>query len=229
MTGTLIQFPSNGTTTPGYLARPAFGAHPGVVLIQEWWGLVDHIKDVTARLAREGFVVLAPDLYHGEQTSSPDQAGKMLMALNIERAAKEIRAAADYLAADPEVEPKRIGVMGFCMGGQLALFAGQEYPERFGAVVDFYGIHPNVRIDPQRVNVPVLLHFANRDKSVPVDAAREFVTRLEGAQKTVHAHFYDADHAFFNDTRAEVYHKENAELAWTRSLAFLRHHLKRAS
>ena len=226
MTGRLIDFPSNGTTTPGYLSRPAFGTHRGVVLIQEWWGLVDHIRDVAARLAREGFVVLAPDLYHGEKTTTPDAAGKMLMALDIPRAAKEIGAAADHLIADASVDPKRVGVMGFCMGGQLALYAGQEYPQKFGAVVDFYGIHPNARIEPERIAVPVLMHFANRDKSVPVDDAREFVKKLERANKTVHAHFYEADHAFLNDTRPEVYDKETAELAWTRSVAFLRHHLE---
>lgn len=221
----MIEFPSNGGTTPGFLATPATPHAPGLVLIQEWWGLVSHIKDVATRAAAEGFVVLAPDLYHGEQAKSPDRAGKMLMALDIPRAAEEILAAGDYLAAQPAVEPKRVGVMGFCMGGQLALYAAQEYPQRFGAAVDFYGIHPNVKVDPARVTVPVLLHFAERDKSVPVDSARSFAARLIEGKGPVEVHYYDADHAFFNDTRPEVYNEEGAELAWQRTLAFLRHHL----
>lgn len=226
MTGRKVEFPSNGGTTPGYLSVPEEGRHPGVVLIQEWWGLVDHIRDVADRLSAEGFVVLAPDLYHGETTKSPDAAGKLLMALDIPRAAKEIRAAGDHLASMNEVSPKQVGVMGFCMGGQLALYAGQEFPERFATVVDFYGIHPNVRVDPDRLRVPVLMHFATRDESVPPERAREFVDRVNASQERVEAHYYEADHAFFNDTRPEVYHAEQARLAWTRSLGFLREHLK---
>ena len=221
----MIEFSSNGGTTPGYLSAPGAASAPGVVLIQEWWGLVEHIRDLADRLSAEGFVVLAPDLYHGEKTKSPDTAGKLLMALDIPRAAKEIRAAGDHLASLDNVQPKKVGVVGFCMGGQLALYAGQEFPERVGAVVDFYGIHPNAPVDPERVEVPVLMHFATRDKSVPVDKAREFVARAGSAGGEVEAYFYEADHAFFNDTRPEVYSAEHAATAWSRTLTFLREHL----
>lgn len=225
MNGRVIEFPSNGATTPGYLSVPAAEIGPGVVLIQEWWGLVEHIRDVADRLSAEGFVVLAPDLYHGEKTKSPDAAGKLLMALDIPRAAKEIRAAGDHLASLDNVQPKKVGVVGFCMGGQLALYAGQEFPERVGAVVDFYGIHPNAPVDPERLRVPVLMHFATRDKSVPVDKAREFVERAVSSGSGVEAYFYEADHAFFNDARPEVYSAANASTAWSRTLTFLREHL----
>src|SRR3954469_42847 len=137
MQGRMIEFRANGRIRPCYLNTSA-GRGPGLLVIHEWWGLVDHIKQLADRFAAEGFITLAPDLFHGKQTKSPDEAGKLLMALNIAEAAKDIRAAAQYLLSLPEVEPKRIGVIGFCMGGQLALYAVQEYPDVIAAAVDFY-------------------------------------------------------------------------------------------
>lgn len=226
MRGEMIRFAANGRTAPGYLVTPESGKEgPGLVLVQEWWGLVDHIKDVADRFAAAGFVVLAPDLYDGEKTKSPDQAAKMFMALRIGEAAKDIRGAARHLIARPDVTPKKVGVLGFCMGGQLALYAGQEYPDEIGAVVDFYGVHPNVPIDPAKVRVPVQLHFAKRDTSVPEAKAKELTAKLAETGSDVSSHFYDADHAFFNDTRPEVHDPEAAEKAWTRTVAFLTQHL----
>ena len=118
--GAMIEFPSNGHTCGGYLAIPESGSGPGVVVIQEWWGLVPHIQDVCDRLAAEGFVALAPDLFHGETTTEPDEAGKLMMALNVQAAAKDMDAAIDYLLASDAVTSERVGVIGFCMGGGLA-------------------------------------------------------------------------------------------------------------
>src|SRR5215208_6521061 len=143
--GEMVEFPFAGGNTGGYLSIPEKGNGPGVVVIQEWWGLVDHIKDVAERFAAEGFVALAPDLYHGEATNEPDEAGKLMMTLDIERAAKDLRGAARYLLAEGGATGARVGVVGFCMGGQLALYAGTVAPDQVGAVVDFYGIHPNVK------------------------------------------------------------------------------------
>lgn len=221
----MLQFPANGHSTAGYLALPASGSGPGLLVIQEWWGLVEHIKHVCDRFAGEGFVALAPDLYHGVATKSPDEAGKLFMALSIARAAADLRGAADYLLDRPEVTSARVAAVGFCMGGQLALYAGAEFPDRIGAVVDFYGIHPNVRIDPARLKVPVLAHFAERDNSVKVSDARTLATNIEAAGGSIEAHFYPADHAFFNDSRPTVYDRGCAELAWNRTLAFLGKHL----
>jgi carboxymethylenebutenolidase len=223
--GELVQFQANGRTCDGYLAIPKEGSGPGVIVIQEWWGLVDHIKDLADRFAREGFVALAPDLYHGDMTKSPDKAGKMLMALNIGEAAKDMRGAANYLLGLDEVQPKKVGAMGFCMGGQLALFAATEFPQQISAGVDFYGIHPNAQIDPAKLEVPILAHFAKRDQTVPEETARELIESIESAGGSIEAHFYDADHAFFNDTRPEVYDRDAASLAWTRTLEFLRRNL----
>jgi len=224
MSGKMIEFRANGRMTGGYLAMPPQPG-PGLIVIQEWWGLVDHIKDLADRFAAEGFVALAPDLFHGDMTKSPDQAGKLLMALNIGEAGKDIRGAARHLLAMPEVQPKKVGTIGFCMGGQLALFAAAEFPEEISAAIDFYGIHPKVSISPEKLEVPVQAHFAKRDNSTPEAQARAFVNELKAGGKTVDEYFYDADHAFFNDTRPEVYNPEAAGLAWTRSLAFLREYL----
>jgi carboxymethylenebutenolidase len=223
--GEIVEFAANGRTAEGYLALPPSGSGPGLLVIQEWWGLVDHIKDLAERFAREGFVALAPDLYHGENTKSPDQAGKLMMALNIAETAKDLRGAATYLRNRAEVRPKKVGVVGFCMGGQLALFGACEHPDVINAAVDFYGIHPKVNLDVARLSGPVLAHFGRRDKSVNEEAARALVDRIRGAGKAVEAYFYAADHAFFNDQRPEVYNRESAELAWNRTIEFLRRSL----
>lgn len=225
MHGEMIQFRANGRMTPGYLNEHA-GAGPGLIVIQEWWGLVEHIKQLVDRFVAEGFVALAPDLYHGRQTKSPDEAGKLLLALNIAEAAADMRGAADYLLARPSVHPKKVGAIGFCMGGQLALFAAQEHPDRISAAIDFYGVHPRVHIDPTKLRVPVLAHFGRADQSVKEADARALAARAHAAGATFETHFYDAGHAFFNDSRPQVFDQPSADLAWQRTLDFLRAHLR---
>jgi carboxymethylenebutenolidase len=222
MSGSMVQFAANGHTCDGYLAIPATGSGPGVIVVQEWWGLVDHIKSLADRFAAEGFVALAPDLYHGERTTSPDQAGKLLMALNIDGAGKDMRGAAAYLRASSVVNPSKVAILGFCMGGQLALYAGQEHPDVIDAAVDFYGIHPKVEIVPAKVKVPVLGHFATRDRGVPLDGVHAMAAAVKKAGGSFDVHEYEADHAFFNDTRPQVYDGPAATLAFSRTLAFLR-------
>ena len=220
--GETITFKANGRTADGYLARPASGRGPGVIVIQEWWGLVGHITDVADRFANEGFFALAPDLYHGEKTKSPDDAGKLMMALNIAEAGKDLRGAADSLVAIDGVEPKKVASIGFCMGGQLSLYAACEFPDLIGACVDFYGVHPAVKPDVSRLSGPVLAHFATRDKSTPPDVANALVKQIQDAGKRIEAHFYEADHAFFNDQRPQVYNEQAATIAWQRTIDFLR-------
>ncbi len=222
MSGTMVPFPANTRSAEGYLALPPSGLGPGLIVLQEWWGLVDHIKSLVDRFAMEGFVTLAPDLYHGERTTSPDQAGKLLMALNIAEAGKDLRGAASYLRAHPAVSPKKIAVLGFCMGGQLALFGAQEHPDVIDAAVDFYGVHPKVPIDPTRLRVPVLGHFGKKDASVPLADIHALAAAVRKAGGTFEVCEYDAGHAFFNDSRVQVYDGKCAKLAWERSLAFLR-------
>ncbi len=223
--GELVQFRANGSTRNGYLATPPTGGGPGLIVIQEWWGLVDHIKSVADRFAAAGFVSLAPDLYDGTIAKSPDEAGKMLMALNIAETAKALRGAADHLLALDLVRPKKVGAIGFCMGGQLALFGAAEHPDRVSAAVDFYGIHPNVTIHPEKITGAIQAHFARKDAYVTEAAGRALVDRIKEAGKTIEAYYYDADHAFFNDTRP-AYSKADADLAWHRTLEFLRKNLQ---
>ncbi len=223
--GEVIRFPANGHSTSGYLSLPSTGPGPALLVIQEWWGLVGHITDVADRFAAAGFVALAPDFYDGQSTQSPDRAAKLFMALNIERAAADLRGAADYLLGRPDVTSNRVGALGFCMGGQLALYAGTEFPDRFGAVVDFYGIHPKVPVDRQRLRVPVQGHFGRRDTSVPVATVEDLAMGVRSGGGTFETHFYDAGHAFFNDTRPGVFDRAAADLAWTRSVSFLTRHL----
>jgi len=220
--GSEIRFPSGGDELRGWLALPASGRGPGVLVIQEWWGLVDHIRDVCERFAREGFVALAPDLYRGEQARDPDTAGRLMMSLEIPRAARDLDAAVDFLLGHQAVEGGKVGVIGFCMGGQLALAAACRNA-RIGAVADYYGIHPNVTIDPRGLRAPVLGIFAERDGFVPPAAARALQKQLEAAGvRAVFRIFNEVDHAFANDTRPDVFNARAAAEAWTDTLNFFR-------
>jgi carboxymethylenebutenolidase len=223
--GKMVQFPSNGGQTDGYLAIPDSGSGPGVIVIQEWWGLVDHIKDVCDRFAAEGFLTLAPDLYHGQTTKSPDEAGKMMMALRIDEAEKDLSGASQYLLSHEAIKSGTVGVVGFCMGGALALYTATKNRD-VGACVVFYGGHPNVKPDLPELSAPVLGLYAERDGFVTPDSVRQLESELQGLAKPVEVIIYpETDHAFFNDTRPEVYNAEAASDAWARTVKFLREHL----
>ncbi len=224
MAGRMVQYSSNGQTTGGYLAEPAAGKGPGVIVIQEWWGLVGHIKAVCDRFAGEGFSALAPDLYHGKTADEPDGAGKLMMALNIAQAEKDLRGAAAYLAQHSSTA--KLGAVGFCMGGQLALFAATLNPS-VGACVDFYGIHPNVKPDYSRLSGPVLGLFAEKDAYVTPATARQVEADIKKAGKSCEIHVYPGvDHGFFNDERPDVYDKAAASDAWRRTLGLFRSNLR---
>jgi carboxymethylenebutenolidase len=224
MAGKMVEFPTNGHQTHGYLATPAAGKGPGIVVIQEWWGLVPHIKNVADRFAAEGFSALAPDMYHGKTADEPDGAGKLFMALNIAQAEKDLQGATKYLKAHSSTS--KIGVVGFCMGGQLALFAATLDPS-IGACVNFYGIHPNVKPDYRKLSGPVLGLFAEKDGFVNPDVAKGVDKAIKDAGKSSEIYIYPGvDHAFFNDTNTAAYNKASADDAWRRTLTFFRHHLK---
>lgn len=221
----MVSFKGNGETYSGYLAKPQ-APGPGVIVIQEWWGLVGHIRSVADRFAAEGFTALAPDLYNGERTEDPDTAGKLMMALNIAEAEKALRGAVDFLLEQPGVQGDKVGVVGFCMGGQLALFAGASNPSKVGAVVDYYGIHPNVKPPFEQLTAPVLGFFAENDGYANPEAVRSLDEQLSSLGKKHEFHTYTGtDHAFFNDDRPEVYDKDAAEDSWRRMLAFFRENL----
>ncbi len=223
--GQRVDFPSNGHTCNGYLATPASGKGPAVVVIQEWWGLVPHIEDLVERFAREGFVALAPDLYHGKTTTSPDDAGKLLMELDVERAAKEIEGAGQYLLSRPECSSPKYGVIGFCMGGALAQYAGTFDAKNVGAVVSFYGGFKKVPTQWEKLEAPILLIYGENDKGVPPETGRELEQKLRNLGKNVEIVVYpNADHAFFNDTRP-VHNPTASADAWRRTLELFRRHL----
>ncbi|MDQ1436530.1 MAG: carboxymethylenebutenolidase [Acidimicrobiaceae bacterium] len=226
--GEIVEFPSNGTTGQGYLATPEGGEGPGVVVIQEWWGLVDHIKGVCNRFAAEGFVALAPDLYHGESTTEPDEAGKKMMALNIEKAAKDMSGAVDYLRDRSTSAGGGVGVIGFCMGGGLALVLACQRPDAVKAVAPFYGVIPWPEAQPDYSNLAAAVqgHYAEKDDFANPESVRALEAQLKEAGTDVEMFIYPgADHAFFNDTRPEVYDAAAAQQSWDRVLAFLRSHL----
>ncbi|MBD0336180.1 MAG: dienelactone hydrolase family protein [Cyanobacteria bacterium Co-bin13] len=209
----------------GYLAVPETGTGAGVIVLQEWWGLVPHIKTVADRFAQAGFVALAPDLYGGESTTSPDEAGRLMMALNIEKTAQDLENAVDYLLQHDAVTGTKVGVVGFCMGGQLALLAA-TLSDRIGAAIDFYGIHPNVKLNVSQLKAPVLGFFGDQDTSVPLEAVEDLVAAVRHAGKPIETQLYSgAGHAFFNDARPEAYNEAAAADAWMQSLKFFRQYL----
>ena len=225
MAGQMVQFPSNGRKTDGYLAVPPQGQGPGVVVIQEWWGLVPHIKEVCDRFAAAGYLALAPDLYHGKSTTSPDEAGKLMMTMRIDEAEKDLRGAVQFLLQHKAVRGKKVGTVGFCMGGALSLYAATKNSQ-VGACVVFYGGHPNVKPDLPNLQAPVLGLYAERDGFVTPEAARQLEQELKKLGKSAEVHIYPGvDHAFFNDQRPQVYNAAAAEDAWKRVLKFFGQHL----
>ena len=226
--GEQVTYASNGDTADGYLAVPASGSGPGVIVIQEWWGLVPHIRDLADRFAAAGFVALAPDLYHGITTTEPDEAGKLLMGLAIDRAAKDIAGAARYLAGRAETTGERIGCVGFCMGGSLALWSATLAPE-IVAAVGFYPAIPWEKMSPEwpsYAGKAAVIHTAEGDGGPEADGIQQARKAIESAGGDVEVFGYPGtEHAFFNDTRPEVHDAEASALAWDRTLTLFRDRL----
>lgn len=216
----MIDFTSNGGTCSGYLAGEA---GPGILVIQEWWGLNDHIKDIVDRFAAAGFIALAPDLYHGQVTTEPDGAGKLMMALNIAEASKDMSGAIDELTA--RTGRSSVGVVGFCMGGGLALVVACNRPDAVASCAPFYGLIPweSAQPDWSTLAAKVEGHYASDDHFFTPAAAEALQATLRDLGKDATLHVYpDVDHAFFNDTRPEVYAPEASATAWARVLELFR-------
>src|SRR5699024_9086756 len=171
-----VTFESNGSSAHGYLALPDSGRGPGLIVIQEWWGLVDHIADVTNRFAAEGFVALAPDLYGGRTTHDAQEASELMQQLPVEDAARDLAGAVDYLLSHDAVTSSTIGAVGFCMGGGFVLVLAAQQGDRIGAAVPFYGVPPAEPIDFSGLTAPVLGHYGERDGGIP-PATRSSTTR----------------------------------------------------
>lgn len=217
--GEMVTFKSNGHTCDGYIA----GSGPGVLVIQEWWGLVLHIKDVVDRFAAAGFTALAPDLYHGQSSTEPDGAGKLMMALNLDTAGKDLSGAVDLLV-QRSGSPK-VGVVGFCMGGGLALVVACQRPDAVAAAAPYYGAIPWESAQPEwsALTATVVGEYAENDGWASPEAARALEAQLRGLGKdaTMHIHA-GCDHAFFNDTRPEVYDAGASATAFARTTELFR-------
>ena len=226
--GEMVSFPSNGDSCDGYLALPDSGTGAGVIVIQEWWGLVDHIKDLADRFAAEGLVALAPDFFHGAATAEPDEAQRLLMGLAMDRAAKDIQGAAQYLAGRKEVEGTSVGVVGFCMGGSLALWSG-ALADEVKVAVGFYPALPWEKMSPtwgNYTNKSAMIHASEEDGTSKADGVQAAVKGIQEAGGDVEVYDYPgSSHAFFNDQRPEVYSKEHSEQAWRRTLDLLKSRL----
>jgi carboxymethylenebutenolidase len=225
LTGTLVEFPSNGTKGSGYLSVPAAGEGPGVVVLQEWWGLNDQIKEVCDRYADSGFVALAPDVYRGVVTAEPDEAMKLMLQLNIEQAAKDMVGAVDFLAGHEAVTSSTVGVTGYCMGGGLALWLATLRPALVGAVVPYYGVlpWPAAQPDYSLLQAKVQGHYAELDDSASPEAVKKLEDELRGLGVDCEFFIYPGtEHAFSNHHRPEVHHAEHTDTAWQRTTDFFR-------
>jgi carboxymethylenebutenolidase len=227
--GEMVTFPSNGGEAQGYLAVPEGGRGPGVVVIEEWWGLNQQIKEVCDRYAREGFVALAPDVYGREvPIGEPDEAAQMMMSLNIEQAAKDLSGTVDYLQQHDAVSGSGIGVTGFCAGGGLALWLATLRPDAVKAVVPYYGLipWPEAQPDYSKLQAAVQGHYAENDDFASPETARNLEDELKAHGKSVEFfHYPGVDHAFTNHHRPEVFHEEHSQTAWDRTIAFFRQQL----
>jgi carboxymethylenebutenolidase len=221
--GEIVSFRSNGGTSQGYLARPATPNGSAVIVIQEWWGLVPHITEVADRFAADGYVTLAPDLYHGVSTREPDEAGKLMMGLAMDQAAKDIAGAAAYLAERAEVTTGKVGTVGFCMGGSLALWSA-TLSDHVVAAVGYYPGVPWERMSPRWSNYSgkaAQIHCSEGDGTSAAAGIQQAKTAIEAAGGEVALFDYPGtQHAFFNDHRPEVHAPEASQQAWNRTLEF---------
>ncbi|MDQ3611239.1 MAG: dienelactone hydrolase family protein [Actinomycetota bacterium] len=217
-------FPSGDAQAHGYLAIPSSGSGPGVIVIQEWWGLTDHIADVADRLAAEGFVALAPDLFGGTTTHDADEAGRLMGELPVGQAARDLGGAVDFLLGHDAVTSGTVGAVGFCMGGGFVLLLAAQQGSRVSAAVPFYGVGPAVPSTYEGLTAAVQGHYGEHDDFCPVADARAQERQIR-AQSGAEAEFftYDAGHAFHNDTNTlGTYDEQCARLAWGRTVLFLR-------
>ncbi len=227
----MVQYPGDGMTVRAYLVGPQGKAkRPAIIVIQEWWGLNDHIKDIAKRYAQEGYIAIVPDLYSrlGNKVvpnSNPDEAGKLMGSLKREDGLKDLQATVAYLKTLPEADAARIGVTGFCMGGTYALML-PCVSQAIKAAAPFYGQVPNPDAPIKELACPVLYIYGEDDGWITKADVQRLANALKKYGKQGEIKTYPgAPHAFFNDTRKDVYKQAEARDAWTRALAFFKQHL----
>ncbi len=226
MESQMIEFPVNGTTAGGYLAPAQSGSGPGVLVLQEWWGLVPQIKGVCDRLSEQGFTALAPDLYHGEfaQHTEMDKAGELMSSLPPDRAARDMGAAIDHLLTLDACSSSQVGVVGFCMGGMLTLMVSAIESDRVSVAAPYYGAPlGDSAPDWNGLTAKVEGHFAAHDDFFPPEAIKELESQLQGMGKDVTFHVYEGTgHAFANEEDVlGTFDTAAASQAWERTINLL--------
>lgn len=223
----LVSYASGDATLEGFLVTPkGKGPFPGMVVIHEWWGLNEQTKEDARRLAKEGYVALAVDLYRGRAATDRDEAHELMRGLPQDRAGRDLVAAFDYLASRSDVRADRIGSIGWCMGGGYSLMLALVHP-RLAASVIYYGrlVTDKAMLDP--IQAPILGLFGENDRGITPAMVREFEETMRELGKSITVHIYpDAGHAFANPTR-DSYREAAARDAWEKTTAFLAQHLKR--
>jgi len=222
MNGETVKYGINNNLQ-GYLSLPSTNNGPGLIILQEWWGLVDHIKHVADRYAEKGFVVLAPDLYDGQTTVEPNEAQKLMMELKIENASTKIKSSINFLKDKNYISNNKIGCIGYCMGGGLALYMATQHI--IDAAVPYYGVLINVEPDWSQVNCPILGHYAEHDQAT--ESLEQITVELNKYNIQHTFHIYEkTEHAFFNNERPEIYSEHAAELSFERTIKFLNENIK---
>jgi len=226
--GETVEFASNGDTAGGHLAIPSSGTGRGVIVVQEWWGLNPQIKGVADRLAGEGFVALAPDLYRGELAGHDemDKAGQLMSTLPMDRAAHDMSGAVDHLAAHTATTGDAIGAVGFCMGGGLVLRLGTLRPDKIKAVVSFYGVlgfDDEGAPDWSKLEAAVLGNYGDKDDFFPAEKAKALEAGLKGLGKSVDFKIYPGrGHAFANENDVfGTFDPDDERDTWQRTVTFL--------
>lgn len=218
-----IEFDTSAGARPGYLAVPASEKGPATIVLQEWWGLDDHIRSICDRFASDGFFALAPDLYGGETAEQPSEAQQLMMAMSMDRVQEEMCGAASYLRSREGFEGSGVGSVGFCLGGGLSVWAAASCPE-VTAAVSYYYVMPHGKPDFGKIDAPVMSHFAAADEFISLEDSKALEAEMRAAGVDATSHVYDgAGHAFFNDTnRLGTYDRDAAERSWARTISFLR-------
>ena len=217
-----VQFPNGTGTVSGFLALPEKpGRYPALVVVHEWWGLTDWVKEQTQKLADQGYVALAVDLYRGQVTSDPEMAHELMRGLPEDRAVSDLKAGYAYLGTRKDVDHDHIGVIGWCMGGGFALQLAIHEPHVAACVVN-YGALPTDPNDIQQIFAPVLGNFGAEDRGITPADVQSFQKTMKAMNRRIDVKIYDgAGHAFENPTNADSYRPDSAADAWTRTLIFL--------
>lgn len=222
-----VSYKSGADTVTGYLALPSGeGKHPAVIVIHEYWGLNDWVEEQARKFADQGYVALAVDLYRGKVTKDANEAHELMRGLPDDRGLKDLQAAFAYLASRPDVNPEKIGSVGWCMGGGWSIKLAEDQPKLAACIVN-YGPVPSEPTTVQKIKAPVLGNFGADDRGITPESVRAFESEMKKQGKSVDIKIYPgAGHAFQNPNNKDGYRQEATEDAWKRMTAFFKQQLQ---